>query len=901
MRLLRCHIDNFGKLSDFTVDFTENPMVFHEPNGWGKSTLAAFIKVMFYGFANEKKRGDSLERERLRYRPWQGGVYGGELAFEAAGKSYLLNRTFGAKEAEDSFALYDGATNLKSDDFTENIGEELFQINQESFLRTVFIGQNDCVTAATDSINAKIGNLADNLDDMNNYEKVQQVLKDLRNSLTPTRKTGSLKRQKEEIAELKDELRRVTVVEGAVTELEKKLADSIEARDRLTAERKQVQAEWELVTRQKEVEAKKVHYESILRQCEEKQASAAGKLETMGGRAPEREKLQRMLEQRNQMRQQESEANANSLNAQEQRELQRLKLRFADGIPEEIDLKRGHILMSQMEQIRMEAAQTQLSREEQRELDSLKTRFDENPGDKIAEESIENRLEEGLRQCGTCIDKRNGLGTKKATLSSLQHLEQSAGKGAMPMTAAVVALVLGIVFIGAGIFVRQLETAGLWMAVLLFGAGILLICVSIGRCVLGKLCTGRGQKKTAQDSGAALLEQEIARDEQEIEQAEGYLAELLGLFGEDLNGHTGDLQQLRDTLYGIRNDWRYYGRLQAREQDYQDRGYETQIQSKMSQLREILSPYCGEEDFGQENPYGEFLAALEQDRTAYLLLNSREQKYLQAEAAEQKNGTEILEFLAEYGQRETKNLDAALQCLVEQLKDYENDLHNLTGLQKEREDFEREYDIRKFEEISAAGEDTEDVLKKRLEELDDQIAETGEHIHAYRGQLDDRQQELEELQVQKERLVELEEAYDRDYAYFRNLGLTGEYLEKAKESLAAKYIGPVMESFRRNYALLAGEPGEEFRMDANIHLTRREQGEQREAKALSAGNQDLIYIVLRMALADAMYQKEKPFLIFDDSFVNLDGERLKKAGAFLRNIAEQYQVIYFTCHESRAL
>ena len=33
----------------------------------------------------------------------------------------------------------------------------------------MFIGQSDCVTATTDSINAKIGNLADNTDDINNF------------------------------------------------------------------------------------------------------------------------------------------------------------------------------------------------------------------------------------------------------------------------------------------------------------------------------------------------------------------------------------------------------------------------------------------------------------------------------------------------------------------------------------------------------------------------------------------------------------------------------------------------------------------------------------------------------------------------------------------------------------
>ena len=50
MRLISCHIENFGKLSDMTVDFSEDMHIIMEENGFGKTTLAAFIRVMFYGF-----------------------------------------------------------------------------------------------------------------------------------------------------------------------------------------------------------------------------------------------------------------------------------------------------------------------------------------------------------------------------------------------------------------------------------------------------------------------------------------------------------------------------------------------------------------------------------------------------------------------------------------------------------------------------------------------------------------------------------------------------------------------------------------------------------------------------------------------------------------------------------
>ena len=166
MRLTSCHIENFGKLSDYSIEFDKSQNVICEDNGWGKSTLAAFIRAMFYGFEGEKKR-NNVENERKRYKPWQGGVYGGKLSFETNGKRYLVTRVFGDKEQNDTFELRDADTNLISSDYTSDVGRELFKIDSASFMRTAFIGQNEVETASTDDINAKIGNLSDNANDLN--------------------------------------------------------------------------------------------------------------------------------------------------------------------------------------------------------------------------------------------------------------------------------------------------------------------------------------------------------------------------------------------------------------------------------------------------------------------------------------------------------------------------------------------------------------------------------------------------------------------------------------------------------------------------------------------------------------------------------------------------------------
>ena len=76
MKILELRIENFGGLHDLTLPLENGLNLILKENGWGKSTLMAFIRIMFFGFDGEQKRNIE-ENERKRYRPWQGGVYGG--------------------------------------------------------------------------------------------------------------------------------------------------------------------------------------------------------------------------------------------------------------------------------------------------------------------------------------------------------------------------------------------------------------------------------------------------------------------------------------------------------------------------------------------------------------------------------------------------------------------------------------------------------------------------------------------------------------------------------------------------------------------------------------------------------------------------------------------------------
>ena len=47
MKLVSLYIENFGGLSQYSLEFSEGVTVIAEPNGFGKTTLAEFIRAMF--------------------------------------------------------------------------------------------------------------------------------------------------------------------------------------------------------------------------------------------------------------------------------------------------------------------------------------------------------------------------------------------------------------------------------------------------------------------------------------------------------------------------------------------------------------------------------------------------------------------------------------------------------------------------------------------------------------------------------------------------------------------------------------------------------------------------------------------------------------------------------------
>lgn len=776
MRLENCHIENFGKLSDTTIDFTPGCNVINQENGWGKSTLADFIRVMFYGFANERTRKSDYENERKRYTPWQGGTYGGQITFSANGKRYVMSRTFGTKEKDDTFELRNADTNMICDDFTTAIGQELFHINRESFQKTVFISHNDCETASTDDIHAKIGNLAEYTDDIKNYQQVDQNLADMLNTMSPRRKTGMLYKKKERIQTLQEEIRQGRGIEDSIAQKQQFCDEEKEKKQNLEQQMSSLQQEQKRLSRIKDAQNIWQQYDSRKEETWKRQHQLEAAAAVFPEEIPDRKRLENVMQECSRLAQLEKACNIYRFDSDTEQQWQQLSGRFSDQqnrvVPEEI-----HRQMSDWEQ---------------------------------------------------CVKEQENLNKRRTALEAekktQQERQQTVAKSTNPLL-----LVAGVILLAIGIWLfLQMGAIGVVPAL----AGI--VCLIVG------ICWGRIKGKSTQTNQ---VQQELEHREHQLVQAEKKLA--------------GQMDQVKNfcTAQGIAFD------------PYQ----------LSARMMDLVHQYRQFED-------------LKQKKENY---QDNEKKY---------HGLtiQIQDFIREIGFEPEQDLSGQLRKISRLLDSYQSADREYEEAKKRLREFEKTNDLSALprpetEETSVSMED----ISTQIEDLGGQIQHARENILSYRHQIEVDREEQERLQEKEEELNQLLEEFEKEKTRLSYIEKTKHYLEAAKESFTSRHMEPVMGAFRKYYRLLTGCSGENFHIDANMNITISELGLQREMEFFSAGYRDLMGLCLRMAFVQAMYQEEKPFILLDDPFVNLDEEKGNAGLDFVREIATDYQVIYFTCRNER--
>lgn len=237
-----CHIAQFGKWKDADFSFSPGKNSFLWDNGYGKTSFIYFFKLMFYGVSGDRKQ-DLEENERKHYMPFQGASFGGRIVFRIGEKRYRLERSFGLKKSEDSFRLFDEDSGKESKNYSENIGEELFSLDAESFQRVCMISHEDLHFSMNSRMHAKLGNVAEDQEDMKKFQQVQTILKDGINALSPNRRTGNIFKLKMQEEELSSGLYGKEALENAVLSIEKEVLSLTEKEARRKEEGKSLEEE----------------------------------------------------------------------------------------------------------------------------------------------------------------------------------------------------------------------------------------------------------------------------------------------------------------------------------------------------------------------------------------------------------------------------------------------------------------------------------------------------------------------------------------------------------------------------------------------------------------------------------------------------------------------------------
>ena len=91
MIIEKIEIRSFGLLRDMTLEFAPTVNIIEGQNEAGKTTIAAFIKYMLFGF--DTVENDEVLSERKKRINWETGTAEGSMVVRIKDKRYLITRS----------------------------------------------------------------------------------------------------------------------------------------------------------------------------------------------------------------------------------------------------------------------------------------------------------------------------------------------------------------------------------------------------------------------------------------------------------------------------------------------------------------------------------------------------------------------------------------------------------------------------------------------------------------------------------------------------------------------------------------------------------------------------------------------------------------------------------------
>ena len=122
------------------------------------------------------------------------------------------------------------------------------------------------------------------------------------------------------------------------------------------------------------------------------------------------------------------------------------------------------------------------------------------------------------------------------------------------------------------------------------------------------------------------------------------------------------------------------------------------------------------------------------------------------------------------------------------------------------------------------------------------------------------------------------------------------FLEQAKQNVSIRFMEPMKQAFESLFNIVSSDKKGEVSLDINLNASISSANGNKEYEYLSQGYKDIVSICQRIALLDDVYKEEKPFILLDDPFVNLDDKKMEIMKKLITKLSQKYQIIYLHCH-----
>ncbi len=178
MKINRAQINGFGNLINKDINFSNGINLIQGTNESGKSTLAYFIKAMFYG-VNKNKAGNNFS-EIERFKPWNKADFSGKLEYILDGKKFSIFRDFNRNNTKifNDEGSEITATFNKDKSRGAEVGAAHFGIDEETFFSSLFISQGNALVEDNERKNIiqKLTNIIQSGEEGISFDKAKQKL-----------------------------------------------------------------------------------------------------------------------------------------------------------------------------------------------------------------------------------------------------------------------------------------------------------------------------------------------------------------------------------------------------------------------------------------------------------------------------------------------------------------------------------------------------------------------------------------------------------------------------------------------------------------------------------------------------------------------------------------------------